>query len=197
MTNATKPDADLIRALITQFIDHPDNLRIDIQEYPEPTRWTIQSDAEDLPKLVGRSGAHFYALKTLIAEMGKAQDQQYVLGRYPEPLAVQQGRPRQPRKTATREYDPRPARDLLQRLLERIGLGQFDLELMLGTGADRHTYQLNIYPRDPEDYQTLTVPTVTPRDPNPMSPIGALGTLYRAWANRDGVNYSLEIIRPQ
>ncbi len=140
----------------------------------------------------GKRGAHYDALKLLLTEIGRAHDIQYVLRRYKEPDPAE--RQDNMHRTQPDYFDARPARDNLSKILEQLNIGQFQVTM---TGGARPTpfapleFIFTITTRTTEDYNTLTVP----REDNalPMTMVGALGTLFRAYGNRNGVKFAIDV----
>lgn len=188
MTNQTETNADLLRDLLTAFIDYPDELAIEPKDFRDAVYWSVQGHTDDHPKLVGKGGAHVKAIKYLLLRMGTAVDTVYSF----ELLDPEPGRRRQesPQKNAE-SYDPTPACDLLIRLLEGLGIGQYAVESKQdATAINPLRYEFNILVRDREDYLLLTA---YEKDRDGQTIISALGTLFRAIANRDGVRIQLEV----
>ena len=141
---------------------------------------------------MGKGGAHFDALKTLIVAFGEARDEYHALNRLQEPEGA---RRRVPAKViAPGDYDPRPARDLLCRALENL-VGDFVVTATVRPNHDpalsfKLFVTLTITVRTEDDYAELTVPK------NDKTVVGALGALFRARANREGVAMQIEVARP-
>ncbi len=190
MTTQTEQLNDLLRELVESFIDHAHALSISAKEVPGAVYWTMQGHADDYGKLVGKKGAHVNALTLLVSALGTAADQLFTFKLLePEPAPR---RPASPPKTAS-SYDPRPARDLLCRILENLGLGQFCVESKIDKGAQISvTFEIAV--RTDEDYRALTV--APGNTPDALSIIVALGTLFRAHANKGGIRTQLEVLRP-
>lgn len=190
MTTQTEQINDLLRELVETFIDHPHALALTPKEVPGATYWTMQGHADDYGKLVGKKGAHVDALTLLVSSLGEAADQLFTFKLLePEPAPR---RAASPPKQAE-HYDPRPARDLLCRILENLGLGQFAVEAKI-TKAGQIEVLFEITVRTDEDYRALTV--APDNSPKGLSVIAALGTLYRAHANKGGIRTQLEVLRP-
>jgi predicted RNA-binding protein YlqC (UPF0109 family) len=189
MTATIQTDTDTILALVRSFIDHPTKLALEIKEHPGIAYWTMQFHASDHGLAVGKRGAHFDALKLLITEIGHTRDTQYVLRRYkePEPAARQENI----RRGCPEEFDPAPAAELLTRVLEQLSIGQFLVDVKQSQGEHPLAFAFTIVTRSIEDYNTLTIP----REDNtlPMTMVGALGTLFRAYGNRNGVRFAIEV----
>ena len=191
MTTTLQAATETIRKLVKSFIDHPHNLMIETKEHPGIVYWTMQFHADDHSKAVGKRGAHYDALKLLITEIGRTHDIQYILRRYREPEPAP--RTENMRRGCPEEYDPQPASALLTSILEQLNIGQFNIQVTSTPGQHPLEYTFVIHTREQQDYNTLTVP----REENalPMTLVGAMGTLFRAYGNRNGVKFSIEVAR--
>lgn len=191
MTTQTEQISDLLRELVETFIDHANSLAIDHKCVPGATYWTMQGHADDYGKLVGKKGAHVNALTLLVSAMGTAADQLFTFKLLdPEPAPR---RASSPPKQAD-HYDPRPARDLLCRILENLGIGQFAVDDIMPPGRMPIEVMFRIAVRTDEDYRALTV--APDNSPKGLSVIAALGTIWRAMANKHGIRTQLEVLGP-
>ena len=183
------PALQIIRSLVESFIDHPTQLRIETTPHPGVLYWLMQFHADDHSKAVGKRGAHYDALKLLIAEIGRANDTQYVLRRYREPEPTD--RSENMRRGCPEEYDPTRATHILTGLLEHLHLGDFQVHANQVAGEHPLSFGFTIHTRTALDYKALTVP----REDNalPMTLVGAIGTLFRAYGNRNGVKFTVEV----
>lgn len=192
MTTETLRLHELLRDLVASYTDHTHALELAAKEVPGAVYWTLRGHADDYGKLVGKSGAHVKALGYLVTALGVADGELFTFKLLePEPAPR---RPSSPVKEATK-YDPKPAGELLTRLLGELGIGQYAVTGI--TDASRVpifvTYEIAV--RDAEDYSALTVGP-TEGEYVGQTLIGALGTLFRARANRDGVRFQLNVIKP-
>ncbi len=175
----------LIRRLVERFIEHPRSLMISLKEFPGCVYWTMQAHADDHAKLVGKGGSHYDALRLIIAELGRSSETLYILRRFIEPEPAPR-RERMARREAV-IYDCIPARDLLCELLESMGIGQFTNTVV---SIDQH-YDFHITVRDADDIKFLTESRSDTE--HPMTIKDAIATLFRAYANRDGVRFGIEV----
>jgi predicted RNA-binding protein YlqC (UPF0109 family) len=192
MTTETEKLSDLLRDLVSSYVDHGSEIEIEAVEHPGAVYWSIRGHAEDYGKLVGKGGAHFEALRTLIAAIGEAREELHVLNRFKEPEAARRRRPSDAEYAET--YDPRPARDLLCRVLEPL-VGDFNVEATVRPNRDPRIpfplfLTLTVTVRTEEDYAELAAPK------QGVTLVGALGALFRARANRDGIGIQIDVARP-
>jgi len=179
-----------MRELVEKFIDHPQALQIEaeIDYIHDILHVRMQCDADDHPKLVGKGGAHFDALAILFAEIGMAEGREVRLRRHREPEQGYQ-RPHIPRKIPL-SYNAREPQKLLVKLLTALGIGDARVEATIQPGSPIGIV-FQIHTRSSDEYRSLTVPD---EDANTtMTTIGALGTLFRAYAAKDGVRFMLEV----
>jgi predicted RNA-binding protein YlqC (UPF0109 family) len=178
----------VVRSMINSFIDHPESLTISGTEHTGFTWWSIQGHADDFSKLVGKGGAHFNALKMLLNAIGQNQSIQYALRRYEEPEPAQR-KEYSPRKVSC-FYSSEPAELLLQMVLASVGITEATLESQRAVSLDpTPDFSIRIYVHSPADFRLLNQP---PNDSNvPMCLLGAIGTLFRAYANKEGVRFTL------
>lgn len=186
----------IIRRLIESFIDHPASLKIELSNRSGSTYLMMQCHADDHAKMVGKGGSHFHALRMIIAELGAQAATSYKLCRYLEPEPAERSE-RMPVKNAE-SYSPATACKLLEDLFGFLCAGQYAVEADFRCEMRPLTYVLNITTRDATDYIALTryaAPTeIVPHNAEaPMTLIGAIGTLFRAYANRDGVRFSIQL----
>lgn len=191
----------LIRRLIESFIEYPKDLRIDISNRAGTSYVLMQCHATDHSKMVGKSGSHFHALHLLISELGQQAGTTYKLCRYNEPQ-VGQREPRTEQHIAT-TYDTTPACAMLTAIFAELCAGQYAVvpEQLPSAPDSRLNYCLNVIIRDQSDYTNLTryaspteqIPTTAEA---PMTIIGAIGTLFRAYANRAGIRFAVQLKLP-
>lgn len=191
MTTETEKLSDLIRDVVASYVDHGSELQIDVREHPGAVYWSIRAHAEDYGKLVGKQGAHFEALRSLVAALGDAREELHVLNRFEEPDAERRRRPSHNARAET--YDPEDARDLLSRILEYL-VGQFAVEANVRPNRDLSIafalfVTLTIHVNSEEDYADLVAPK------NGRALVEALGALFRARANREGVAMQIDVVK--
>lgn len=167
---------DLIIELVGRYVDRPADLRCEFQTTEKgDVYWMMKGHETDEGKLVGIDGCHVNALESLIVRIGTEQRKTYTF----RLLTI--GEPRRRPQQAPRdviEYDPRPARDLLCRLLYALAVQRFSVEV--GPGSD---------PRRSLTF-VFRVKTASYIDGDMLD---ALGTLFRAIAKKDGVRFQISL----
>jgi predicted RNA-binding protein YlqC (UPF0109 family) len=209
MTAAAQVE-DLLRDLCSAFVERPELLKVASQEsLTGECFFALQGAPEDEPILVGKHGSHVDALTWLVAQFGEAEERAFTF-RLVTPGERGEWEPM--RRNDATEHDPRPARDLLCRILEAIGATQFSVEVGPGTGARSSLlFIFTIRPRDSDDHARLITPrrvVVRPALPEcgkyPARPeraiestfLAAVGTLFRAISRKTGARYSVAVVPP-
>lgn len=176
---------DLVRDLVLTYIDHPDDLTVETKEVPGALYFKVKGHADDYGKLVGKGGAHVTSLKIIVSLMGEAVGMLYSF-KLDEP---DPGERRPMRAMAyAKTFDPEPSRELLDRLMAALPVGDFVVDVkQTGRGPLAFTFTISV--RDAADYMLMTV---APEDMNPrITAVGAIGTLFRAAANKAGVKFQI------
>lgn len=172
----------LTRRLLNRIIYHPENLEIEHTEFHGAVYWNVTAHADDQPKIIGKGGTHIRALTFLIAEIGLSADSMYKL-KLNEPEV---GTRTESTQASPKNYDATPAAQILQEVLESIFGPESVTIRTTGKGFD---FEFEIVMRDTDEVPDLRIPY--DNDPNEMTIIGSLGTLWRAWAKKDGVNFTI------
>lgn len=197
MTTETEQLGDLIRDLVATYVEHADELRLEGKEHPGAVYWTLSGHAEDYGKLVGKQGAHYEALRTLVAAFGQSRGELHVLNRFAEPEFVRRRPPAEPKTRTT--YDPKPAVEMLERVLAEI-VGEFRVEAHVRPNRDPRIpfallATLTIFVRSEADYATLAAPPQFVSREN-ATLVAAIGQLFRARAVREGVAIQIDVSKP-
>lgn len=180
---------ELLRDLVETYIDHPEELRIATEAFPGAIYFKLQGHADDYGKLVGKGGAHIGAMNVIVRLMGDAVGMLYSF-KLEEPEAGER-RPLRPLMLA-RTFDPEPSRQLLDRLIAALPVGDFVVNVEQTCRAPL-SYTFTIGVRAAEDYALMTV---APGDAKPqMTLVGAIGTLFRAAANKAGVKFQITVAK--
>jgi hypothetical protein len=136
------------------------------------------------------------ALACLIAAFGKARDQLFVFSLKDPEHGIR--RPVAPAVTA-HTYDPKPAAEMLERIVGELGVGDFSVSSAIASANQPGKFSLSvtftIHVRTDEDFIALTIPSRGTSPTSYMTIIGALGTLYRARANKEGFGVQLDVFR--
>jgi len=178
----------LIRELIARFIDYQNHLAFSGEPY-----CVLQVHADDQRKVVGKAGTHIQALQHLLGEMGRANGRGYSLRLVePEPAPIRE----QCRPVVTATYDVRRAQALIQAFVIALGCPQTivacDSRPFEGpVGALAYTFVFHV--ANEREYDRLTVPH--PTDAKNRTLVASLGTLFRAIARKDGVDFDILVPR--
>lgn len=178
----------LIRDIAAAFVDHPEQIDCRSQASEDAVYFAMRGALADEGKLVGAQGAHVDAMTLLVSEFGKSEG--HTFGFLLMTTGTRTDRPKAPERQAS-GHSPAPAQSLMVRILERIHIGGFDVSV-----AFSETYVFTIKVNALQDYIKLTVsqpfkrPSGTQQE---MSIVGALGTLFRAIARKEGVRYAISV----
>lgn len=184
--NDLKQTEDLIRRIITAITYHPECLEIKHTEFKGAVYWTVKAHADDQPKIIGKGGTHVRALAFLVAEIGLRSDSMYKF-KLTEPEHGQRSESTKP--TTPQIYSPKKAADTILEVVEAI-FGKDSATIKIPTQSPYdHVYDFEIQMRDISDVPDLRTPYED--DQYEMTIIGCLGTLWRAWAKRDGVDFTI------
>lgn len=177
----------LIRRTLEALIENPRDLVIDFKELPGRVDWIVNTHIEDQPLVIGQGGTHIKALELLVWELGERIDTDYHF-RLMSPARPARRADRA--KKEAKEYDATEARELLNDWLyvlldERPKL---DCAAMLIPPL-RYTFIVQAINR--ADHEKLLVAQTDKFPDRIIAP--ALGTLFRAYGLRDGVNFTIEV----
>lgn len=183
MTPELKPTADFLQNVLSRIVHHPEDVQVIPTVFRGAVYWEIRANADDQPKLIGRGGTHIRALAFLVAEIGLASGEMYKL-KLSEPEHGQRSPAVKP--TTPTKYNPVHASKLLLDVTELI-FGKDSCSIT--TTATGNEFEFAIIMRDAADVPDLRTPYEA--DPYELTVIGALGTLWRAWAKKDGVEFTV------
>jgi predicted RNA-binding protein YlqC (UPF0109 family) len=174
----------LLGRLLEALIDHPRELQIQPRVMRDRVDLHVTPNINDQGIVVGKGGAHIKALKFLAQRMGILKQQQAVIflheddsgERLPEPL----------RAPASPAYSCSEHRQLLADLLAAVV--DHPVEIEVDRSGKAFTFVLHA--KRIQDFELLHETDVVGQ-----SIITALGTLFRAAGNRNGVSYKIEAAR--
>ncbi len=191
MNEPTRTTLELVRTLVSSYILHPKKLLLTGSEIDGRVYFEMRAVADDQPKVIGKLGSHIKALRFLLKEIGLGQDTHYTLNLL-EPIPGAKGET--PRPKDVTKYEIKPAHELLDRAVALLVLGQARVDCDRIPGDRPCSYLFTVTPRDYADYADLITPD--PDDSDKLTVVNALGTLFRAYANRDGVQFKIDIKQP-
>lgn len=181
----------LIWDLLAAIVWRKESLRLEVVERDGAMIWKAQGHTDDQPKLVGRQYSHYEALKLVVRALGDAEGLFYSY-KLIEPAPGPRAAARVP--VIVTSYDVKPAVQLLSRLMESLRILRVVHGVEHMEGIPPLTYRLTLSVASNTDYRRLIVP---PEDySGDLTLIAALGTLFRAYANRDGVKFELAVNPP-
>ena len=66
---------NVLEFVAKQLVDHPDDVRIDVDDDPRETVLELNVNQEDLGKVIGKRGRTAKALRTLVKAAGSLDDE--------------------------------------------------------------------------------------------------------------------------
>ncbi len=66
---------DVLEFVAKQLVDHPDDVRIEVDDDPRETVLELHVNQEDLGKVIGKRGRTAKALRTLVKAAGSLDDE--------------------------------------------------------------------------------------------------------------------------
>lgn len=174
---------ELIHALINCLILHPDRLTFEMQDFQDIIYWWVTPCGDDYPMIAGQKGTNIKALSFLVANLGETIGQSYNLKlQEPHPgprIGFVQAK-------LSRNYDPRPARQLLFDLLQEYLTDAFSISVdAINSMPLRYTFLIEARSR-PDHEQLISI------DGRSLSLIDALMAVFTAYGNREGVQFRIE-----
>lgn len=184
--------APLIARLINGLIDQSDHLELEAVVLPRRVNWNAKVDINDAGKLIGKKAAHLYSLRVLLLLMGKRFGEEWRLTALDpdEAPRVESSVPARPR-----DFNPSVAQDFLGQILDAILAEPAAVSVV--RDSDPLDFVFVIRAKSTADYEILVtkvmVGTVYKSGPIELTPVAALGTLYRAYGRQQGVNFRVEV----
>lgn len=183
----------LITRLINGLIDDERSLELDSVALVRRVNWRAKVDINDMGKVIGRQAAHLYSLRVLLNLMGAKFGEDWRL-EVTDPDAgdrVDKGM-----VPAAKSYDPRPTRDLICEIMEATGHDAFTVEIQTTTKSEsspdhRLEYKFIIRPATRSDLELLLTKVTVGRVE--LTPVAALGTIFRAYGRQQGVSFTIEV----
>jgi predicted RNA-binding protein YlqC (UPF0109 family) len=186
-------DREKTKKLLTRILrgitERTDDVKVTFENIPKLTQWYIKVHPEDQGKVRGRQAAHIIALQYIVQEIGWAHEevQRVTLLESDTRIAGH----RSPLRMAS-SYNPMDAHELLHDILTAILASPFKINVR--TDPDATTplaYDFHITTTTDEDQAAMLEPYDDDPDKNTL--MTTLGTLWRAYANREGVAFSISI----
>ena len=201
MHEATKHHEKLLRKLVLSFIDYPEELRIKTVEIKSvgTTRpgvfFAMQVHQADFGKTLGKQASHIKALQYLMYELGESIGHDYRL-KLEESIKGERMAPWARNKPVSNVDVPSACAFLKSIVLSLFAWPETGTGLTViprYTGPSEIT--LDIDPVTLEGYENLTV--AYDDDEFDQTSIAALGTLFRAYGQKEGVRFRLQVLEPK
>lgn len=188
-TESTRAVA-LLQELARRFVDHPEAIKIAATRTGTgEIYFGLSCHEDDEGKLIGKSRSHVDAFSLLIDKMGRASGERWFY------RLITKGTPRktEPERKKTERYNALATADLLARILGELSIGDYVVDVEKGQHAELPAFILRISVRDNADYCALTYQDPSFGSAQATTLIGALGTIFRAIARKDGVWFQLYV----
>ena len=184
---ATDRSAELLSRLLEGLLDDPRRLELDATPLPRRVNWRVKVSFNDAGKLCGKGGEHIKSLIVLVRLLGERHGEQWIL----EVLDPDQGERVEnlPIPDAPAHL-PGESLRLLYELLAEI-LTAPAVVKVTQTGGKPLVFNFEIRPANVQDYELLV--TAVPVQRTELTPVAALGTLFRALGRQQGVSYRVEV----
>lgn len=182
--------SDIIRRLLESFIDHTRDLHVEPAGDDQLIEWLIEVHQDDQRKVIGAKGSHIKALKFIVSELGLAVGADYRLKLRDRPT------PEFPERSApklAKAYDVTAAATLLADLLIQLtpsNPGKINVVCTNGRPGPKNPLAFSFIITPSEAAATVLAKQDEAGD---QTLLGAVGTIFRAYANREGVAFKLEV----
>lgn len=190
MTTHEDERLELIEHLLTALINDPRKMTLEARVLPRRVNWRVKVDINDTGKLIGRQACHLKALRAIVFSLGARYGEDWRLDVDDPDDAERLPITRTPDAEA---YDVAPALTLLREVLAAL-LQEVPYVEVQGAGS---SFNLKISAVLVQDYEALATPVPVERDPRrpfeQMTPIAALGTLWRAIGRQGGASLTVEV----
>lgn len=180
--NHIEQTEDLLRRLMESYLFFPRDLHIEPKGDGARTDFVVEVHPDDQKLAIGYRGCHIKAMFLILALIGRAEKKDYrfvLVDRVPQ--LSERAAPIQAQR-----YDPFPARNLLLETLKAIFE---DTPIVEMTGSDFPPLNYTFLIRCAGENDWLRLTSSIRRDDLTLE--GALGTIFRAWANKDGVVFKI------
>lgn len=190
MTAELASRKELLKELVGAYVNRPSEIALVANPSADGSvYWAMQGASDDEGILIGAAGTHVNALKFLVEELGAANEGVWTF------RLITEGRPRQRTTNGHRDglmHDPKPARDLLSRLIAEFVEDEFAVEIAPPNGpVNNLSFTFKVRVRDAADYRRLTIPKTA----DGYAIVSALGTLFRAIAKKAGARYQIDVVQ--
>lgn len=177
----------VVEQLLALLLDDPRALTLTTASSDGRVKWYGKVDINDVGKVIGKQGAHLYALRVILKIMGRKckEDWRFEIVDA-EPGERKDGR-RIPLATS---YNPEGIQTFLALLLSCFCNDTVNLTVGKdGTSANSYIFVLRA--RDVKDYELLATSIMV--GAVEQTPIAALGTLFRAYGRQQGAILRVEV----
>ncbi len=180
----------ILRDLARAIVMRPERVRVERRDpVVGETLWWVSCAPEDQGKLIGRQRSHTKAFDLIVAAMGEEAGETWKF-KFERILIFADPTPPAQRP---KWHDPRPAHELLVRLLAQLPVEHCIVENPRPDKEDPLSFHFDIKTSNLHPFFQRRFQPGFPDEPD-SNLIGALGTLFRAASRRAGVRYQLNLI---
>lgn len=181
----------LVTQLIEGLIDDPRSLQLATASMPSRVNWRCKVGINDMGKLIGKQGCHLFALRAIVSLIGMKHGEDWRFRADDPDDGPRTERSRTPHNP---NIDVMPAMHFLEHVLGAC-LSEVPV---VGVGDDHEAaiageFHFTITPSTTEDRQKLVTPISVGLEE--LTPIAAIGTLYRAYGRQQGGSFTVDILR--
>lgn len=185
-------NAPVIEGILRALCDNPRAVELTARSLPGRVNWFFRADVNDMPKIVGKDGAHIRALQLTVDLMGQAVGEEWRIDYDKNPPGERRGR--QPNAVTPDHHATAPDLDSLQQALSVSGI----VANITADGSPASEFTFTLHPTRHQDSDALltmheALYTHNQRECEPLNLLGALGTLFRSIGRRQGVKYRLVV----
>lgn len=185
MSQASENYFPLVTRLICALIDNERELELRANELPRRVNWIAKVGINDTGKLIGGGARHVRSLRAVLSVIGSKHGEDWrFIAENPEDG---ERRTEFERRGFNPNHLPGEELALLRLTLEAMLTTPPAIDLLGGDGE----YQFTINCGAVQDYEVLATPVTVGF--NTLTPIAALGTLWKAYAQQQGARYTVHL----
>lgn len=185
MSNSLKRE-DLVARMIIALIDDVAALDLVANDLVRRCNWAVKVHINDVGKVYGKGGAHLDSLRVLLGMMGARYGEMWICNvDEPTPAARSDKSP----IASNDDYNPSNEQNLLGEILDACLDEAPSIAVTRGPAKSAFAFTINAVAEP--DYKRLV--TALPTVHGPLTPVAALGTLFRAYGRQKGVHFTVNV----
>lgn len=178
---------NLLLRLLESLVDNPREIDLAVDDQAHSVNWTVKVAVDDRGTVIGKNASHAKAIQFLMALVGMRAGERYRI-KIDVPRDLVRAKDR-PRRTAT-AYNPEDAIALLDELLRLLDGWEAKVVCDETRDAGELSYLFTIISMGMSN--DLTIPCDPIGNGNASTALAAIGTLWRAYGQREGVKFIVE-----